>query len=544
MENSSAKSFSLPWGFSFSVLLILILGLTWKAVLLLADAFPFNADEAIVGLMGRHILTGAQPVFFYGQAYMGSLDAYLVALGFRLFGSEVWVIRLVQIILYLGTILTTILIALRLHIDRLGALVSGLLIAIPTVNVTLYTTVSLGGYGEALLIGNLILLLTLRLMDHDVGVGHYLLWGFLAGLGFWAFGLTLIYSIPSFLLLVSDNLKKNVALFKLRSSAPLLLGFIVGVSPVIFWGFKYGWGTLIHEFLGAAIAGASPGNFWLSLKSHVLNLIMFGPTVILGIRPPWSTETLAQYLVPFIVLFWSLVVLHTILRRSRVDDRRSLVLLGLVVLSLIIGFVLTPFGADPSGRYFIPLWVPLAIMAGEFIVQPILKIPSSLRLVLLAGALIFNAISTWQTAQTIPDRITTQFDSIARVDHGYDQELIDFLLSVGETRGYSNYWTAYPIAFLSNEEIIFYPALPYHLDYRYTPRDNRYDAYVDIVNQSPQVAYITTNHPLLDNELRENFSRRNVSWEEKYIGDYVVFFNLSDRVDIQEVDQAWKVPGS
>jgi hypothetical protein len=34
---------------------------------------------------------------------------------------------------------------------------SRLLLAIPSVNVILYTTVSLGGYGEALLLGNLIL---------------------------------------------------------------------------------------------------------------------------------------------------------------------------------------------------------------------------------------------------------------------------------------------------------------------------------------------------------------------------------------------------
>ena len=50
-----------------------------KVVLLALDAAPFNADEAVVALMARHILQGERPWFFYGQAYMGSLDAYLVA---------------------------------------------------------------------------------------------------------------------------------------------------------------------------------------------------------------------------------------------------------------------------------------------------------------------------------------------------------------------------------------------------------------------------------------------------------------------------------
>ncbi len=51
--------------------------------------------------MARHILGGERPIFFYGQAYMGSLDAWLVAAGFWFFGQQVWVIRFVQILLYL-----------------------------------------------------------------------------------------------------------------------------------------------------------------------------------------------------------------------------------------------------------------------------------------------------------------------------------------------------------------------------------------------------------------------------------------------------------
>ena len=50
------------------------------------DITPFNADEAIVALMARHINQGNIPIFFYGQSYMGSLDAILVAIGFRIFG--------------------------------------------------------------------------------------------------------------------------------------------------------------------------------------------------------------------------------------------------------------------------------------------------------------------------------------------------------------------------------------------------------------------------------------------------------------------------
>ena len=100
MLNLAAKRFKNISTFQSGILGVLLLGLAWKMVLISQNAFPFNADEAIVGLMGRHILMGERPIFFYGQAYMGSLDAFLVALGFYLFGINIQVIRFLQILLF------------------------------------------------------------------------------------------------------------------------------------------------------------------------------------------------------------------------------------------------------------------------------------------------------------------------------------------------------------------------------------------------------------------------------------------------------------
>jgi 4-amino-4-deoxy-L-arabinose transferase-like glycosyltransferase len=135
--------------------LILTLAIGFKAVLILQNRIDFNADEAIVALMGRHILQGERPIFFYGQAYMGSLDAYLVALAFRLFGETVLSIRIVQVLLYLLTVILSVRIAQLFFSSRRAGWLAGLLLAVPTVNFSLYTTASLGGYGEALLLGSL-----------------------------------------------------------------------------------------------------------------------------------------------------------------------------------------------------------------------------------------------------------------------------------------------------------------------------------------------------------------------------------------------------
>ncbi|HJX41089.1 MAG TPA: hypothetical protein VJ345_06460, partial [Anaerolineales bacterium] len=178
------------------VLVLAGLAIGLKAGLLLLGAFPFHADEAVVGLMARHILRGEWPVFFYGQAYMGSLDASLVALAFRVVGEQVLAIRLVQMLLYAGTVALTMQLARQIGGDGLAPVFAGALMAIPVVNVTLYTTVSLGGYGEALLLGTLMLIWALQLYRTPGGQWSFFGWGVLAGVAFWAFGITLVYSLP------------------------------------------------------------------------------------------------------------------------------------------------------------------------------------------------------------------------------------------------------------------------------------------------------------------------------------------------------------
>src|SRR5216683_762077 len=51
-------------------------------------------DEMEVGLQAEHILRGELPVYYFGQPYMGSLEAYLAAFIFLFTGPAVWAMRL------------------------------------------------------------------------------------------------------------------------------------------------------------------------------------------------------------------------------------------------------------------------------------------------------------------------------------------------------------------------------------------------------------------------------------------------------------------
>ena len=127
------KSIQYPTGPAVYLVGALIAGIILKLVLLAFQAVPFNADEAVVALMGRHILQGQQPLFFYGQAYMGSLDAFFVAAIFRIIGFQVWGIRFVQMVLYSCTLFTTYWLGRQITGRWQVGVIATWLLALPTI---------------------------------------------------------------------------------------------------------------------------------------------------------------------------------------------------------------------------------------------------------------------------------------------------------------------------------------------------------------------------------------------------------------------------
>jgi hypothetical protein len=137
-------------------------------------------------------------------------------------------------------------------------------VAVPVVLVTLYTTVSLGGYGEVLLIGNLLLLVALYGLGSpqeageatgprrvEAGVlGAWLLLGLLGGFGFWAFPLIAVYLIP-----IGAYTLASLWHAPRRLAAALLLsavGFAVGRGP-------RGFGYYRHARTGHTAGKHGPG---------------------------------------------------------------------------------------------------------------------------------------------------------------------------------------------------------------------------------------------------------------------------------------------
>ncbi len=333
----------IPWR---DALIILLIALAARVLLLASGTVSFHSDEAVIGLMARHIIAGARPTFFYGQAYMGSLDAWLIALGFRLLGDSLLTIRIVQSLLYLLVVGTGYLLAWRISEQRLIAAVTGLLMAVPAVNTALYTTATLGGYNETLLFGNLILLLAFSLSQYAPrSIWRWAALGFIAGLGWWTLGLIVIYIVPGGLLILWQQRRNPGQIAPFVALAGL--AFMVGSAPWWVYDFSHDHAALATLFGSASASDlAAAGLTYVPPSLRALGLIVIGLPGLMGLRFPWDS---AFFLLPLglpVLLIYAAAFLTLLRAESPLKPGgRLLILLLLVAFSLI--FIFSRFRRRP-----------------------------------------------------------------------------------------------------------------------------------------------------------------------------------------------------
>lgn len=520
---ASPSTHRFPWR---ELLLALAAAALARGLVLASGAVSFHSDEAIVGLMARHINQGERPVFFYGQPYMGTLDSWLVAVGFRLAGESVLTIRLVQSALYLLTTASAFVLAWRLTRRRAAALVTGLAFALPPPLVAVYTTASLGGYGEVLLLGNLVLLLALPPRTPEgwqrQAVRHALL-GLCAGLGWWVNGLIIVYLLPAAAVTLGALARQRRG-GALASAGLAAAGFVIGSAPWWVYDFAHDHAAL-RLYLGAVQSAEYAGQV-VSVAERLAGLALFGLPAATGLRFPWATD--------YFALPWGLGALallalacYRLLRTPLIAPAGRALVAG-VAAALGAVFLLSSFGADPTGRFFLPLLLPLAVGLGALASEladtgGIARRGLAAGLVLLVGG--YWAAGT-VSAVSNPPGLTTQFTAESHIPNDHDAALIAFLEANGLERGYTHYWIAFRLAFLSGERVQYSPALPYKAALNYNPSDNRYPPYTAAARQAQRIAYITAGQPALDAALATYFAIQGVAYQWARIGPYTIYYDF------------------
>ncbi|BCL81612.1 hypothetical protein ccbrp13_40770 [Ktedonobacteria bacterium brp13] len=241
----------------WSMIIILCCATLLRLVMLWYHYPNLNSDQAIIGLIGRHIINkGEHPIFFYGQSYMGTLEGYLAALFFFIAGSSSFTT------LNLGLILINILFLYTLY-ELTRRLYSQSLAFFTLILLTFGSTElmqrymkGIGGYPEMLLLGALMFLLTLKLTltaphtsDQRARLTTYQRWqraglyaalGFCMGFSFYTDPLSVVFIIPILLLLIRFCRRE---LFSLGVAGGIL-ALLLGMAPLIYYNIHiYGTST-------------------------------------------------------------------------------------------------------------------------------------------------------------------------------------------------------------------------------------------------------------------------------------------------------------
>jgi hypothetical protein len=486
---------------------------------------PFDSDEAIFLLMARHILQGERPLFFYGEAYGGSFDSYLIALFFRLFGEGVAVGRLAQSLEYLVSMAFTYLLARRLMPGaRLGSLAVLWLMAIPPLLMSTWTTPVLI-YALTLCLSSILLYLGHRLILEDADrPWRWAIFGAVAGFGFWTFGILVVTLLPLFVFFLRR--------FRWRRWSSYLLGTLT------FFLFSLPWWT--QAVTGLQVVGnQDPLVRTLPYATRIFAFMGLMLPAFFGFRDPWSPYIGWLILAPAVTALYLMAILYAFPRIQRADPAAPLVepvgfgLLGAQALTWTVLYFATRFSLDATGRYILILYPSLLIAVG-LLLERLSRWRRGVAVGLLAALLAFHLATHVRAVNNVSPGITAQMNPALNFGNAWDQALIDFLATHGG-RGYSHHWISYKIAYLSGEQVILAAQLPFRPDLSWNPRDDRYPPYASTVANSLDRVYVTHREPHLEAYLQRAFAERGIIYHIQDIGPYRVYYDLSAGVSPQEL---------
>src|SRR6266700_1950933 len=237
-----------------------------------------DGDEAMVGIQAEHMLRGEHPYYFYGQVYMGSLEAYLIAILFAIAGPSVWMLRAEPILLSLLVVWLTWRLAgaladaaqLSPFARQLFQTIAALIAAVPPLYDTVVEMRALGGYVEAFVLILLLLLSVFRLTRRwRAGASNKEMgwrWagiGFIIGFGFWVNPLILTAVFAATI---------RVVAFCIVELAQLGTQSQADVRPALRSLFKDQLSFYLHYAAPRTIGGALPGENTLLATIHTLTL--------------------------------------------------------------------------------------------------------------------------------------------------------------------------------------------------------------------------------------------------------------------------------
>ena len=513
----------------------LLLGAGLRVSLLQTSLTEISSDEAVPGLQARHIwLAGARPLVDYENPPHGSMEMYLTAGVFALFGSSALTLRLVPLAFGLAFVPLSYglgRVARSASVGRWSALYA----AIGPAFLEIWQLKAGSGYVIVLALGAASLLVLNGLAYRRWGVPAYALLGLLLGIGFWNHPVMIYFWVVSAVgigLLVAGGVRdvgsrRPSVISKISGPAALAAGTGIGLAPLIAYNARNDWIT----FQILSRSEAALPNPILALK----DVFAVAMPIMLGFAQPTSSADEAQRIVHEAgwmhgvgvavgALLFAWTIWHfresilSIVRLRLPPQAGSLMLVALVVTPVLFSLSrFRDFLTEP--RYLMPIFVAMPLVVGV-----ILGSSGRFRQIVGRAAIVAALVVNVVGVMRIDPALNLPWEEGVSLRNS-NQELIAFLEDRQLDRFYADYWIVYPVMFESAERLLGYAVLDgIEIGWnRYIPA-----AHAVSVSEAPAVVQIAGTEA--ETRFRRLLSSRMIDHSEARVGAYTVYWGFSERI--------------
>ncbi|HZB23497.1 MAG TPA: glycosyltransferase family 39 protein [Gaiellaceae bacterium] len=466
--------------FAITIAAAVVAGAAVRAWVLGSPLGALDSDEAISGLIARHMLDGEFSALYWLGNYGGTLESAVAAVVFAVFGSSVLTLKLTSLALFALAGVLTWRVGLR-TVGHRAALAGAALMWVWPAYLVWWTTKARAFYAMGLVLGLVVFLFALRLRERDSRLDAAAL-GAALGLGWWTTPGVLVLALPALLWVAW----RRPRAFRLVPFA--VPGFVVGVLPWVAWNVRNGWLSL--DLSPVAAAESTFGGRLVDLFRYVL------PTW-LGVRVPFSLDWTLGAVLGWVIVVAALaaLVLLVVRRPSGVEP--------LLVAAVLFPFLyalskFTYYVAEP--RYVVYFAPIPALLLGRVLVTP------------LRAAVAFGAALALTVAGLVEMERTGEFHPSAQdvpVPARLDP-VLHLLEAERQRYALANYWIAYRLTFESDERVIATSTG----FVRYQPHDR-------LVRRSSYPARVYVHGSTVEERARSGLLARG--YRRKTVGGFVVY---------------------
>lgn len=436
-------------------------GIGLRIWILVSPLGTADSDEAVVGLMARHLLRGDVYAFYWGQAHGGIQEPLLVAGVFALVGSSVLALKLVPVALGAVTALLVWAVGRR-TIGEPGARIAAVLAwAAPTVSVW-FSTKERGFYGIVNVLGLTVVLLAVRLRDRASRRDAAAL-GFASGFGWYASPQIAYVVVPCVgWLVVTAARTRRSDLLRLWWVAAL--GLVVGALPWLAANIHSDWASLTGP----------PATIRTSYFDRLELFFETGLPILLGLKVPFGGHWILPVAGPVLYLAALTGLLYAVIRWH---DRR---VTPLLIISVAFPFLVSVPSASffmIAPRYLLYLWPVIALL----VARGTRSVGARAQAAVVVGIVAVSVIGT-SSLMTWSRRPPGAADLAA----GELRPLVGLLREEKVDTLFAEYWVAYRINFETKERLTAASlGTERHPPYQERVRSSRRPAYVLFTGSGP-----------------------------------------------------------